>query len=280
MEKMSGMTLEAKNATLGYGKTAVLKNVCFELKTGQVTCVLGRNGSGKTTLFKSLLGILPLLSGEILLDGKRTDKWSRRMFARMVGYVPQAHAVPFPYTVSEVVLFGRTAHLSRFASPGKKDRLIAEECMERLQIGHLKDRIFTRLSGGEQQLVIVARALAQQPLFLIMDEPASNLDFGNQIKLINRINDFKSSELGVLMATHSPDHVFMCDADALIVHDGGIWKHGYCGDVMAEEVLNTIYGVDVSVCSVRKHAGGQSCTKHTCPKSGTGQPHRIYNDKK
>jgi iron complex transport system ATP-binding protein len=246
------MLLEIRNATLGYGRTEILKNVSLTLETGQTVCVLGKNGAGKTTLFKSMLGVLPLLAGEILLDGTNTGKWSRRQFARTVAYVPQARSIPFPYQVSDVVLFGRTAHLSQFASPGKADRLIAEECMERLQITHLKDRTFTQLSGGEQQMVIVARALAQQPAFLIMDEPTSSLDFGNQIKIIQQVNELKDKSLGILMATHSPDHAFMCDADVAVVHEGRIWEKGHCNEIITEELLHTLYGVDVSVCSVEK----------------------------
>ncbi|MDR3194430.1 MAG: ABC transporter ATP-binding protein, partial [Tannerella sp.] len=195
------MKLEIRKATLGYQGKAVLRDVCIELNTGRTTCLIGANGAGKTTLFKSILGILPLLEGEILLDGKSVRSWNRRRFARRVAYVPQARSLPFPFTAFEVVLFGRTAHLHSFSAPGKKDRQIAESCLERLRIGHLRDRIFTRLSGGEQQMVVVARALAQQPAFLMMDEPTSSLDFGNQIKLIRQVNDLKDDSLGILMAT-------------------------------------------------------------------------------
>jgi iron complex transport system ATP-binding protein len=245
------MKLEIKNATLGYAGNAVLRNVDIELNTGRTTCLLGKNGAGKTTLFKSLLGVLPLLKGEILLDGKDINRWKSRDCARVMAYVPQAKALPFPFTVSDVVLFGRTAHLSRFASPGRRDRLIADECLENLKISHLKNRVFTQLSGGEQQMVIVARALAQQPSFLVMDEPTSNLDFGNQIKIIAQVNALKGEMFGVIMATHSPDHAFMCRADVIVAHDGKIWKSGDCNDVITENLLKEIYDVDVSICTVR-----------------------------
>ncbi|MDR2765565.1 MAG: ABC transporter ATP-binding protein [Tannerella sp.] len=245
------MKLEIRNATLGYQGRIVLRNVNLKLNTGRTTCIIGSNGAGKTTLFKSMLGILPPLQGEILLDGKNIRAWNRRKFARVVACVPQARALPFPFTAFEVVLFGRTAHLQSFSSPGKKDRLIAEACMERLRIADLRNRIFTRLSGGEQQMVIVARALAQQPAFLMMDEPTSNLDYGNQIKLIRQVNELKNDSLGILMATHSPDHAFMCDADVMVVHDGTVRPQGNCNRIITEAVLKELYGVEVKICSVR-----------------------------
>ena len=241
------MKLEIQNGMFGYAGNTVLKDINFELNTGEIVCLLGKNGAGKTTLFKSMLGVLKPLSGSILLDGKPIEHWNRQQFARMEGYVPQARSLPFPFTVIDVVLFGRTAHLSTFGSPGKKDRILAEECMDLLHISHLKNRTFTQLSGGEQQLVIIARALAQQPAFLIMDEPTSSLDFGNQINIIRQVNALKNNALGIIMATHSPDHAFMCDANVAIVHAGTLWKIGHANDIVSEHVLKEIYGVDVKV---------------------------------
>jgi iron complex transport system ATP-binding protein len=255
------MTLEFHNAHLGYPGKTVLSNINLTLNAGTTTCLLGKNGAGKTTLFKSLLGLIPLPGGEIRLGGKSINRWKRRDYARMIAYVPQARSLPFPFTALEVALFGRTAHLPHFASPRRADRQIAEDCLERLQIGHLRNRIFTQLSGGEQQMVIVARALAQQPLFLVMDEPASSLDFGNQVKLITQVNRLKDDALGILMATHSPDHAFMCRANVMVVHNGKIWKTGDCDRIITEELLKEVYGADVCVCSVR---GRSNETIRTC----------------
>jgi iron complex transport system ATP-binding protein len=169
--------------------------------------------------------------------------------------------LPFPFTVFDVVLFGRTAHLPRFSSPRRIDRRIAEECLEKLQIIHLRNRIFTQLSGGEQQMVIVARALAQQPSFLVMDEPTSGLDFGNQIKIISQVNELKYDSMGVLMATHSPDHAFLCRAGVMVAHNGKIWKTGDCNQIITENVLKEIYDVDVRICSVKE---GENHSVKTC----------------
>jgi len=241
------MKLEIKNGVFGYPNKPILSDINFELSTGEIVCVLGKNGAGKTTLFKSMLGVLKPLSGSILLNGKAIENWNRSQFARLVGYIPQARSLPFPFTVMDVVLFGRTAHMSAFGSPGKRDYIIADECLDMLNITYLKNRTFTHLSGGEQQMVIVARALAQQPSFLIMDEPTSSLDFGNQIKIIRQVNALKNNSLGIIMATHSPDHAFMCDAKVAIIHEGRIWKTGHSNDVLSEEILKEIYGVEVKV---------------------------------
>jgi len=255
------MKLEIKNGVFGYPNKPILSNIDFELNTGEIVCVLGKNGAGKTTLFKSMLGVLKPLSGSILLNGKPIEHWNRSQFARLVGYIPQARSLPFPFTVLDVVLFGRTAHLSVFGSPGKKDLLLAEECLELLNIAHLRNKTFTHLSGGEQQLVIIARALAQQPSFLIMDEPTSSLDFGNQIKIIRHVNKLKNNSLGIIMATHSPDHAFMCDANVAIIHEGKIWKKGYSNDIISEEILKEIYGVEVKVRSLGNKPG---CNRLVC----------------
>lgn len=241
------MTLEIRNGVFGYPDKPVIKDINFELNTGEIVCVLGKNGAGKTTLFKSMLGILKPLSGTILLNGKSIGEWNRPQFARLVGYIPQARSLPFPFTVMDVVLFGRTAHMPVFGSPGRKDRVLAEECMELLNISLLRNRIFTQLSGGEQQLVIIARALAQQPSFLLMDEPTSSLDFGNQIKIIRQVNALKNNSLGIIMATHSPDHTFMCDAKVSIIHEGTLWKTGNSKDIVTEMTLKEIYGINIKV---------------------------------
>ncbi|MDD3079201.1 MAG: ABC transporter ATP-binding protein [Paludibacter sp.] len=255
------MTFELQNTSLGYPGHIVLKDVNYSVSTGEIVCVLGKNGAGKTTLFRTLLGVLKPISGKILLDGKDIEKWNRKHFAQKVAYIPQARSLPFPYTVKEVVLFGRTSRLSVFSSPGKKDELIADECLDMLNIRYLGNRIFTQLSGGEQQMVIIARALAQQPAFLIMDEPTSSLDFGNQIKIIRQVNDLKNNSLGIIMATHSPDHAFMCDANVAVVHNGTVWNTGHANDIVTEEMLKEIYGVKVRV----KNLGNNpDCHRKVC----------------
>ncbi|SFB61864.1 ABC transporter ATP-binding protein [Azotobacter beijerinckii] len=202
--------LEAHALACGYGCRTILDNLSFTLAAGELLCLLGPNGVGKTTLFKTLLGLLPPRAGEIRLDGKATRHWPRRQFARQVGYVPQAHTPPFPFLVEDVVAMGRTAHGSLFSGPSPHDREIAGQSLETLGIAALARTSYTEISGGERQLVLIARALAQEPRILVMDEPTSNLDYGNQLKVmahVRRIAD--AGRMGIVLTTHHPNHALL-----------------------------------------------------------------------
>lgn len=194
------------NVALGYHHQPVLHNVSFTLQRGEMCCLLGANGCGKTTLMRTLLGLLPVLHGEIALAGKPLPQWSAAKLAQKVAYVPQAHNGPFSYSVIDMVTMGRSAHLGLFASPNLRDRQLALDTLETLGIAHLEQRRFTTLSGGERQLVLIARALVQQPELLVMDEPAASLDFGHQITLLKRIRQLKTAGITLLMSTHHPMH--------------------------------------------------------------------------
>lgn len=150
--------LEVKNAVCGYGSNPIVKNISLDVETGDILCLLGPNGAGKTTLFRTVLGFLKIISGEILLNGVSIKNWSKKRMAKVLAYVPQVHSSPFPFNSLDVVVLGRTAHLGMFASPSKKDFGIAEEIMESLQISYLKEKAYTEISGGERQLVLIARA--------------------------------------------------------------------------------------------------------------------------
>jgi iron complex transport system ATP-binding protein len=239
--------IELINVSMGYHERVVLNDVNLKLQSGEITCLLGPNGVGKTTLFKTLLGFLPPISGHVVINGKSIDRLSSRDFARLVAYVPQAHHTPFPYTVRDVVLFGRTVHLNVFASPGKKDKMIADRALDLLEVSHLAERNFTELSGGERQMVIIARALAQEAKFMILDEPSSSLDYGNQIKVIKKIKELERESIGILMATHSPDHAFMLGSKAIILNEGRIFGQGTPEEIVTPSSLKEIYGVNVQI---------------------------------
>ena len=211
------MKLDVRNATMGYGKKVILDEVNISLNKGEIVSVLGQNGAGKTTLFKTLLGILPTMKGSVCLNDKKLSEWNTTHYAQHVAYIPQAKSLPFPYRVFDVVLFGRSSNIALFSTPGRKDKEIAEKALHTLGIAHLIDKTYTNLSGGEQQMVIIARALVQEPDFLIMDEPTSNLDFGNQITILNQINKIKDEGIGIVMATQSLDHVFLCQSKVIAV---------------------------------------------------------------
>ena len=150
------MILTLKNITCGYGSKKVVKNFSITISTGEILCLLGPNGVGKTTLFKTILGFLPPMGGALCLDGNNLNTYSKNQLAKVMGYVPQAHNPPFPFSVIDVIVMGRTAHLGPFGLPSKRDVALAYEALEKLEITNLKDRIYTELSGGERQMVLIA----------------------------------------------------------------------------------------------------------------------------
>jgi iron complex transport system ATP-binding protein len=246
---MSG-ALRITDLGFGYPERAVGRGVSFSLGGSQVLVLLGPNGSGKTTLFKTLLGLLPRQAGQVEIMGTALDELSRAELARLVGYVPQAYAGYFPFTVFDMVLMGRTAYLGPFAGPGRHDREVARATLEGLGIADLADRPYTRISGGQRQLALVARALAQEPRVLIMDEPTASLDFGNQVRVLEQISRLAGQGLAVILSTHHPDHAFLCAHQVILLADGGVANQGPPEQVVTAENLRSVYGVDVAVRTV------------------------------
>ena len=240
------MGITVRNLSVGYQKP-LLTGVHFTLQKGEILCVLGRNGSGKTTLFKTLLGLLPKHAGEILIDDVPLDSQNPKQLAQKIAYIPQARKIDFAFTAFEVVLFGRTPHLPYFGFPTEKDKAIATEMMQQIGIWHLKDKAFSQMSGGEQQLTIIARALTQQPTYIVMDEPTSALDFGNQLKVLQQVKALQSQDIGIILSTHNPDHVFLCDWKVAVVKDHTIAALGTPDEVMTETLLKDLYEVEIKI---------------------------------
>lgn len=261
------MKLEAQKLAYGYPERRIGSDVTLELNAGEVLCLLGPNGSGKTTLFRTLLGLLPLQGGVVLLDGRDLRTLRRDEIARQLSYVPQAHGAFFPYTVREVVLMGRTAHLGLFAAPSARDHGMALDAIRRMGIENLADAVYTEISGGERQLVLIARALAQEARMMVMDEPTANLDFGNQVRVLERIRTLAADGIGVLLSTHDPDHAFLCADRVAMLHNGGLLTCGTPEQVMTAAQLRQLYGVDVVVTEV---ALGQG-TRRICLPLGMRQ---------
>jgi iron complex transport system ATP-binding protein len=251
------LKLEARNLAFGYRGHPVGRDVSLSLEAGEVMCLLGPNGSGKTTLFKTLLGLLPTQGGQVLMDGTDLRSHKRDEVARMVSYVPQAHAAFFPFTVREVVLMGRTAHLGVFSSPSRHDHDVAMAALERLGLGHLAESVYTRISGGERQLTLVARALAQEAGIVVMDEPTANLDFGNQVRVMEHVQDLARLGIGVLLSTHDPDQAFVCADRVAMLHDGRLERFGPPSEVITSDSLRQIYGVEVVVAEIPAGEGRQ-----------------------
>ncbi len=229
----------------------ILEDITFELNNHDILCLLGPNGTGKTTLLRCILSLHKPKGGVIRLDGRDIQKIHARRRAELMAYVPQATTVAFPYKAEDIVLMGRVSHLALGARPGKKDRKLAEEAMERLSISHLRDYSFNEMSSGEKQMVLVARALAQQARILVMDEPTANLDYCNQVKMLQVIKNLAAQGYAILMTSHYPDHAFLACTQAILMRDGLIMAQGAPEEVVTTENLTRLYATPVCVTETR-----------------------------
>lgn len=242
------MKLELRDVSCGYSdKKNVLEHVSFSVNTGEICCILGPNGVGKTTLFKTILRLMKATGGSILLDGEDIVALSPSQMAKAMAYVSQYHVPPFPYVVKDVVMLGRISSVRYFGQPSKKDYEIVEQSMEDMGIRHLRDSIYTDISGGERQLVMVARALAQEPQFLVLDEPTASLDYGNMVRVMQKIKNLRSKGYGIIMTTHSPDQAFMCESKVALLQRNSPVKFGDATDIVTRKNLFDAYKVDVRV---------------------------------
>jgi iron complex transport system ATP-binding protein len=257
------MKFEVRHADCGYGSVCILRDISLGIESGNILCLLGPNGVGKTTLFKSMLGFLKLKAGNVLIDGEDISTWSIKKTAKTIGYVPQVHTPPFPFTVLDVVAMGRVAHMGLFGTPSATDMSEAESALDRLGILGFKDKIYTEISGGERQMVLIARALAQHPKILVMDEPTSNLDFGNQIRVLTQIKALADDGIAIVMTSHFPDHAFLCSTDVGLLKRDSSLIVGQAEDVVTEENLRAAYGVDVRI--IRQQIGSHEWLKSCVP---------------
>lgn len=201
--------LKIENAGFNYGKSQVFKNINVDIQGGGIFCLFGPNGCGKSTLLECILGSLKLSEGKILLNNKSISQYKPAQLAKFMGYVPQSHSKNFPYKVMDIVLMGRAAYTGTFSAPSKEDISIAESAIERLGLTPLKDKPYTQLSGGQTQLVMLARALTQETSIIIMDEPTAHLDFRHELIILETIVKLiQEKNISVIMATHFPNHAF------------------------------------------------------------------------
>jgi iron complex transport system ATP-binding protein len=245
------MILSGHDLTIGYSDRVVGRHLDIALTTGEVLALLGPNGGGKTTLLKTLLGLLAPRYGEVRLEDRPLVDYSSRERGRLLAYVPQSHIATFAFTVEAVVLMGRTAHVSLFSGPDAHDRDIVLRALERLGITHLSERPYTMISGGERQLVLLARALAQEPQFIVLDEPTASLDFGNQGKVLREIQKLGASGHGVLFTTHDPNHAMRAADRAYLLRDGERIGEGATGQVLSRTQLEILYRSPVAQISDR-----------------------------
>lgn len=245
------MRLEVNSISFQYSsEKTIFRDLSFSYETPGILCILGSNGTGKSTLLKCLLHQNQVQKGTILIDGKNVGKYRPRELARKVAYLPQSHVPSFAFPVIDVVMMGRTSRIGYFASPGKEDRAIAMSKLEYLRIGHLAEKPYIALSGGERQMVMIASALAQEPELIILDEPTSHLDFGNQFRFVKLVEQLQELGIGVLMTTHFPDHALYLDCDTIILHNSSILASGNAHDVITDANMSEIYRIDTRVVTI------------------------------
>lgn len=238
----------------------VLKGVEFKASPGEVTTILGPNGSGKTTLFKCILGIWRPEEGDVLLNGRSIRTLKRAEIAKGVAVVPQDHEPPFPYSVFDVILMGRTAHVGLFASPSQRDKEVAHKAMNTIGIKDMAERPYTRISGGERQLVLIARCLAQEASVMLLDEPTAHLDFKNQIMVLTKVRSIaKERGLTLMMTLHDPNLALLYSDQVLLLNDGSLIAKGEPKEVITKENLMRVYGLEVEFIS-------QNGMEMICPK--------------
>ncbi|MGB7788619.1 ABC transporter ATP-binding protein [Methanoregula sp.] len=253
------MILEVDRAGYAYPRgKQVFSDISFSLSDKEVLCILGPNGIGKSTLIKCLANLYRVDIGSIRLFGEDMSELKQIDVAKKIGYVPQAHEIIFPFSVQEFVLMGRAPHLAAFSSPGKVDYAKADEKIDLVGIRKIADKPVNEISGGEYQLAMIARALTQEPSILLLDEPTSHLDFGNQIRVLDIIDQLADSGLSVIMSSHFPDHAFLTSDNVAIMQHGTFMVYGPAEEVITEENLRHTYGIDVRI-EYSNNAGRHVC---------------------
>ncbi len=243
------LSIEVKELSFFYEKNRpVWEKIHFKIKDGSLVSLLGPNGAGKSTLFQCMLGLQKKYKGEIRIDGENIRSLSPAQMARKAAYIPQSASAAFNYTVKEIVLMGTTSLApGMFRTPGKKEEKLVKQVLEKMKIGHLENRSFMNLSGGERQLVLIARALAQQAKILFMDEPAANLDYGNQILVLEEMRRLAAEGYTVIQSTHNPEQAFLYSDSVMAVKEGKIIGFGPPEKILSSSLIKKLYGVDVKV---------------------------------
>lgn len=234
--------LDVRQLTFSYAKQTILQDISLSIQPGQICGLLGPNGSGKSTLFRCCMGFLHPEKGQVHVKGVNIAHMCPSELAKHVAYVPQEHRQPFPFLVRDMVLMGRSPHMNSWLRLQDKDRGIAEEVMERIGIAHLADTACNQLSGGQRQLVLIARAMTQQTPVILLDEPTSALDFSNQLAVWKVLREVADQGVAILVCCHDPNHIlWFCDT-AAVLFEGRIFSEGPVHTAVTEDILQHIYG--------------------------------------
>lgn len=244
------MSIMVRDLSFSYGRHRVLDHMSLDLPDGCLINVLGKNGAGKSTFFRCVLSLEDSYTGTIEVNGRDLRALPVRERAREVAFIPQQHNAIYDYDVLDVVLMSTTGEVGLLSAPGKVQRDHAWEALERVGIAHLAHRPVTEISGGEQQLVLIARALAQDARTIIMDEPTSALDYGNTVRVLDCIRQLARDGYSIIQSTHQPDQAFLFADLVLVIDGGGVRALGSPKDVITERLIADIYGIDVHICSL------------------------------
>lgn len=244
------MSLKVEHLDFYFGKRQILKDISFEARRGEFLSILGPNGVGKSTLFRCILNLLKPNAGSIEIGGRDVAQMTAQELARCIAYIPQYHSPTFNYSVLDMVLMGTASQLGALATPGKAQIEVAKNALERLNISHLAEHPYGFCSGGEKQLCLLARAIAQQATILVMDEPSASLDFGNRIRVMQTVRGLVKDGYAVVQTTHDPEQAFMYSDKILAMHDGQVLAWGTPQEVMQAGLMSTLYGIDVEVHSL------------------------------
>lgn len=245
--------LQVRQLSYRIGGRLVLDNVSLDIAAGDNIALLGANGAGKSTLMKLLLGLLTPHAGEVLIDGEPMRSMKRRAVARQIAYVPQSHVPSFPFSVAHIVGQGRLPSVGLGHAPGLDDTLYVQQALTELGILQLSDRPYTELSGGERQLVLIARAMVQRANTLILDEPVTGLDYGHQVRLLALLKRLADQGLSILSSTHRPEHALASANRVLVLHEGRLIADGAPCDVIDSALMARLYQVAVERIDVGGH---------------------------
>ena len=252
------MRIDFENVDFAYypGKP-IIRGLSSHFESGETVALLGRNGAGKTTLFRLLLGILVPKSGDILIEGKSTMEISDKERAKLISYIPQISGAAFPYTVLETVLMGTAPSFSIFSHPGKRENEKAMEALRLFGLEDMKDRTLESLSGGERQMVMIARALAQDSKFVILDEPTSALDYGNQILVLEMLERLRKKGIGLLFSTHNPEMAMRYSQRIIILDECTLHYDGTPDGLVDSDTLEKLYKRELYIRKIqtRKSSG-------------------------
>lgn len=244
------MNLKVEHLDFYFGKRQILKDISFETQGGEFLSILGPNGVGKSTLFRCILNLLRPSAGSITVDGRNINQMTAREMAQHIAYIPQSHNPTFNYSVLDIVLMGTASQLRTMETPGKAQIETAQNALARMKIEHLAEHPYGFCSGGEKQLCLIARAIAQQAKILVMDEPSASLDFGNRIRVMQIVRSLVADGYAVVQTTHDPEQAFMYSEKILAIHDGHVLAWGTPQAVVDDALISKLYGIDVEVHSL------------------------------